>query len=479
MATLKKNFLFNLLLTASKILLPLITFPYVARVLKASGIGLVSLTESTASYAIMLAALGIPVYGIREVSKRRTNQQALNNLFSELFVIHLLISSIVFTCYLLFVIYNEQLGLNSNYFFVGSLMILFNVFSVEWFFQGIEQFKFITIRSLFIKLFQIIAIFLLVKSETDGLLYFTITTGAFILNAMVNFYYSKRFVNLNLNVTWTSILAHLKPLIFIFSSLAFISIFTLMDTILLGILAPSESVGYYATALKISKTPLLLITALGTVLIPRLSLLHAEGNKTEFLVLIKKSIQLVITFSIPILFFILGASKELIYAFAGPGYEQAQFVLVVTSFLCLIIGLSNIFGMQIITTMSKDKYLTFSVLVGSVVSLLLNIILIPILKEKGAAISQLATELVVTILVFYFSKKLINFSMQWFYLFKTILICLPILLFPLLIETITGSQWIVLFTSFVFSVIYYCAIQLFIFRNIYLIELLKMFEIKS
>jgi O-antigen/teichoic acid export membrane protein len=135
--------------------------------------------------------------------------------------------------------------------------------------------------------------------------------------------------------------------------------------------------------------------------------------------------------------------------------------------------------MQIITTMSKDKYLTFSVLVGSVVSLLLNIILIPIFKEKGAAISQLATELVVTILVFYFSKKLINFSMQWFYLFKTILICLPILLFPLLIETITGSQWIVLFTSFVFSVIYYCAIQLFIFKNIYLIELLKMFEIKS
>ena len=128
MATLKKNFLFNLLLTAFKILLPLITFPYVARVLKASGIGLVSLTESTASYAIMFAALGIPIYGIREVSKRRTNQQALNNLFSELFVIHLLISSIVFTCYLLFVIYNKQLGLNSNYFFVGSLMILFNVF---------------------------------------------------------------------------------------------------------------------------------------------------------------------------------------------------------------------------------------------------------------------------------------------------------------------------------------------------------------
>ena len=151
----------------------------------------------------MFAALGIPVYGIREVSKRRTNQQALNNLFSELFVIHLLISSIVFTCYLLFVIYNKQFGLNSNYFFVGSLMILFNVFSVEWFFQGIEQFKFITIRSLFFKLFQIIAIFLLVKSETDGLLYFTITTGAFILNAMVNFYYSKRFVNLNLNVTKT------------------------------------------------------------------------------------------------------------------------------------------------------------------------------------------------------------------------------------------------------------------------------------
>jgi O-antigen/teichoic acid export membrane protein len=207
-------------------------------------------------------------------------------------------------------------------------------------------------------------------------------------------------------------------------------------------------------------------------------LLHAEGNKTEFLILIKKSIQLVITFSIPILFFILGVSKELIYAFAGPGYEQAEFVLVVTSFLCLIIGLSNIFGMQIITPMSKDKYLTFSVLVGSVVSLLLNILLIPIFKEKGAAISLLVTELVVTILVFYFSKKLLNFSMQWVYLFKTIFICLPILLFPFLIENVIDSQWIILLISFVFSAIYYCTIQMFVFKNIFLIELLKMFGIK-
>jgi O-antigen/teichoic acid export membrane protein len=478
LGTLKKNFLFNLLLTASKILLPLITFPYATRVLKPSGIGWVSLTESTAGYAIVFAALGIPVYGIREVSKRRTNQQALNNLFSELFVIHLLISISIFICYLLFVFFNEQFALNSNFFYVGSLMILFNVFSVEWFFQGIEQFKFITIRSLLIKFLQIIAIFLLVKSETDGLLYFSITTGAFILNAMVNFYFSKKFVKLNLNVGWSSVLVHVKPLIFIFSSLAFISIFTLMDTILLGILAPSQSVGYYSTALKISKTPLLLITALGTVLIPKLSLLHAEGNKTEFLILIKKSIQLVITFSIPILFFILGVSKELIYAFAGPGYEQAEFVLVVTSFLCLIIGLSNIFGMQIITPMSKDKYLTFSVLVGSVVSLLLNILLIPIFKEKGAAISLLVTELVVTILVFYFSKKLLNFSMQWVYLFKTIFICLPILLFPLLIENVIDSQWIILLISFVFTAIYYCTMQMFVFKNIFLIELLKMFGIK-
>ncbi len=459
--------------------MPLITFPYVARVLKPSGIGLVSLTESTAGYAVMFAALGIPIYGIREVSKQRANQHALNKLFSELFIIHTIVSFLVFCLYILFISYNEKFVLHENYFYVGSLMILFNVFSIEWFFQGIEQFKFITLRSLFIKLIQITAIFLMVKNETDGLLYFSITTGAYILNALVNFFYSQKFVKLNLYVDWKGVLNHVKPLIYIFSSLAFISIYTLMDTILLGILAPSESVGFYATALKISKTPLLLITALGTVLVPKLSLMHAEGNEIDFISLIKKSIQLVITFSIPILFFILGVSKELIYAFAGPNYNQAQFVLVVTSFLCLIVGLSNVFGMQIITPMSKDRYLTYSVLAGSVVSLLLNIILIPILKEKGAAISHLITEVVVTTMVFYFSKKLLNYSMEWRYLFKTMLISLPILLFPLLAENIFNSQWVILTLSIVFTLIYYFVVQLWVFKNVFLIELLTLLRIKT
>ena len=207
--------------------------------------------------------------------------------------------------------------------------------------------------------------------------------------------------------------------------------------------------------------------------------MHAEGNEIDFISLIKKSIQLVITFSIPILFFILGVSKELIYAFAGPNYNQAQFVLVVTSFLCLIVGLSNVFGMQIITPMSKDRYLTYSVLAGSVVSLLLNIILIPILKEKGAAISHLITEVVVTSMVFYFSKKLLNYSMEWRYLFKTMLISLPILLFPLLVENILNSQWVILIISIVFTLIYYFVVQLWVFKNVFLIELLTLLRIKT
>jgi O-antigen/teichoic acid export membrane protein len=457
--------------------MPLITFPYVARILRPNGIGLVSLTESTAGYAIMFAALGIPIYGIREVSKCRSNQLALNTLFSELFIIHGLLSLLVFGLYLLLVFNYNLFSLNAHYYFIGSLMILFNVFSVEWFFQGIEQFRFITIRSLLIKIIQITAIFVFVKKETDAILYFSITTCAYMLNAAVNFYYSKKFVQLNFKVVWSNLFNHLKPLLFIFSSLAFISVYTLMDTILLGILAPSESVGYYATALKISKTPLLLITALGTVLIPKLSLMHAEGNEQEFISLIKKSIQLVITFSVPVLFFILGASKEIIYAFAGPNYEKAQFVLIITSFLCLIIGLSNVFGMQVITPKSKDKYLTISVLAGSLISLVLNLVLIPVWKEKGAAISQLITELVVTIMVFYFSKKILKYSMEWMYLFKTASISLPILLFPFIAENFIESQWVILIASIVFTMVYYFIVQLKLFKNIYLIELLNLMKI--
>ena len=452
----------------------MITFPYVARVLHPEGIGIVSLTESTVGYAIMFAALGIPIYGIREVSKYRQDQVALNKLFSELFVIHLFLSFIIFIGYLALIIFNKEFAANANFYFVGSLMILLNVFSIEWFFQGIEQFQFITIRSLLIKVVQIIAIFIFVTSKQDGLLYFIITTVTFGLNAFVNFFYSRKFVKFDFFINLGHLKKHIKPLSFIFSSLAFISIYTLMDTILLGLMSTHESVGYYATALKISKTPLLLITALGTVLIPKLSVMHAEGNEAAFLKLIKQSIQLVVTFSIPVLFFILSASKQIIYAFAGPHYEQAQFVLVVTSFLCLIIGLSNVFGMQILTTKAKDKYLTYSVLIGSIVSLFLNLLLIPIYQEKGAAISQLATELAVTIMVFYFSKTVLKFKMEWQYLFTTILISSPIIVFPFLVSLYNNNNWIVLTISAAFSSIYYFIVQLKVFKNIYLIELLKL-----
>ncbi len=232
-----------------------------------------------------------------------------------------------------------------------------------------------------------------------------------------------------------------------------------------------RTVGLYTTGLKVSRIPMLFIGALGVVLIPKLSEHFHNERLDDFKSLIDKSIKFVITFSIPTLFLLLSLSDSIIVSFAGPNFIQAASVLKILSLLSLLIGLSNIFGLQILTPMGKDRYLTFSVLIGMVISLGLNLILIPIYKEKGAAFSNIIAETAVTIATIFFASKFIKLIIDWEFVLKTIISAIPLFFIPIFVSHYVISDLLLIIITIVLCGIYFVPIQLFVVKNELFIDL--------
>jgi O-antigen/teichoic acid export membrane protein len=471
LSSVQKNFIYNALLSLSQVVFPLITFPYVARVILPSGIGQVAFVESICRYAILFAALGIPIYGVREVAKLKNEGDKLNKLFTELIVIHFVITIVILGLFLMIIFFIPALYDNIEFYLFGAMWVLSNVFMVEWYFQGIGKFRFITVRNVIIKTIFTILIFFVIKEKDDVVIYFFLLVLTLIVNAVVNFINAFRNISFDFTVSLNSLKRHFKPLLFIFSSIAFISIYTLMDTIMLGFMTDEKAVGFYSTGLKVSRIPMMFVGALGVVLIPKLSEHFHSGNDEEFKRLINKSINFVITSSVPIAFVLFSLSDSIIITFAGIDFIESGTVLQILSVLSLLIGLSNVFGLQVLTPMGKDKYLTYSVLIGMIISLSLNFILIPIYKEIGAAFSNVVAEIAVTIATIYFAMRFIKLKIDYGFIWKTVVFSIPLLFIATLVSRYFAESIVIIISTVIFSFIYYIPIQLYLVKNELLIEI--------
>lgn len=198
MNSIKKNFFFSTFLTISNYVFPLITYPYVSRVLQVERIGLCNFVDSIINYFILFSMLGISTYGIREIAKNKSDKTKLNQTFYDLISINILMS--ILLCFILFISlnYSETLSQNKQLVYIGICKLLLNTFLVEWFYKGIENFKYITIRSFIVKCLYVIAIFVLVKEQKDYYIYYAITVGMVVVNAFCNIFYLRNFISLKL-----------------------------------------------------------------------------------------------------------------------------------------------------------------------------------------------------------------------------------------------------------------------------------------
>lgn len=412
-----KNYIYNVSYQVLALITPLITTPYLSRVLEADGIGIYSFTAAVVSYFNMFAALGTLTYGNREISYLQDDRKARSKMFWEIELLSLITTSICAIVYILFVIFGAG---NNQLFFAIQIFTLLTVgVDIVWLFQGMEEFGKIVVRNIIFKIINIVYIFVVVQTKDD--LIFHIGGNAILtfLSHLSLWVYLPKYVD---KPEWKELrpLRHLKGTFILFLPTVAMSIYTILDKTMIGIFSTSYENGYYEQALNLAKTVLTLVTSLGAVMIPRMGYHYNRGEHTEVKNLVYQSYRFVWFLGIPISFGLMGIASNVVPWFYGDGYEKLTTLLPILSLLIPIIGLSNVTGIQYLVTTKRENLLTRSVCVGAVTNFICNLILIPSFGSIGAAVASVIAEGVITGVQFIMLRKELSFikvvSSSWKYL---------------------------------------------------------------
>ena len=430
--SIKFNFLMNIILTVSNVLFPLITFPYIARVILPIGNGKIAFCTSVISYFTMIAMVGIPTYGIREVAKVRDDKDKLTKTVYELLLISLITTIFSLLILIILIFYIPKFNAEKQLFFINAIGIFLNTIGVNWLYSGLEQYKYITIRSLVFKILSVIAMFLLVKNPEDYIVYGAISVFATGGSNVLNFLNLRKFINVKYNGE-LEFRKHIKPIMVFFATVLATSIYVNLDTVMIGFINGNFEVGLYSTSLKIRSVVLSIVTALGTVLMPRLSYYVENGLYDDFKKVVAKCFNFITLLSVPLCMFIFIYSKNCIEFIAGEEYVMATMSLKIVIFTVIIVGYSNLTGIQILTPFGKENQLLKSIIYGAIVDFVLNLIFIPIFKSNGAAFATLIAELTVLIAQMIYLKDFLttikNLVKIKRYLFFTLIATLVTLVF--------------------------------------------------
>ena len=391
--SLKKNIIYSSILTAANYIFPLITYPYVSRVLGVDNIGACNFVDSVINYFILFSMLGISTVGIREISQARSDREKLNQTFSRLFTINTVSTTAVLLVLLVSMFTVPQLRENSHLMWIGVLKLISNYLLIEWLYKGLEEFKYITSRTVLVKCLYVAAVFLFIKSPADTTIYYMLLTLMITGNALINIVHSRKYVSYSLSLQKSSPLFKAIVILGIYAFLT--SMYTTFNVVYLGFECGDTEVGYYATSTKIYRMILSVFTAVTGVMMPRLASLLSESKFGTFRSLLKKSFGILFVIFIPTSLAIGIFAPQIIHLIAGAGYEGAIMPLRIISPLLLIIGLEQIIIIQGLMPMKKDKEVLINSAAGALTGIITNLILVPEYGATGAAISWFAAECVV------------------------------------------------------------------------------------
>lgn len=399
----KKNFGYNLILTFCNYLFPLLTYPYVSRVLGVSNIGVCNFVDSIVNYFILFSMLGVGSYGVREIARCKDNVDKRNEVFSNLFLINIFMAIVSIVLLIICTFSIPQL-LNYRFFLgVGVVKIIFNLFLIEWFFQGIQQFKFITIRSVIVRCLYVAFVFMFVKSQDDTIIYYLLTCLTIVINALFNWYYSRKFKSFSLNKIYLGF--YIKPIIVFGYYRILTSMYTTFNTTFLGFSNGDIEVGYFSTATKLYGIIMGVFTAFTTVMIPHVSQMLQEGNREKVQELLNITILVLIIISLPIIILCELLAPLIILLIAGPGYEGAIIPFRIVILLLLVIGMEQIIVQQFLMASNSNKSIFQVSTYGAIVGLFLNFLITPRLGAIGSSISWGCSEIVVLIVSLILIKK--------------------------------------------------------------------------
>lgn len=404
----KVNYILNLINTGTQMLFPLITFPYVCRVIEADGIGQINFFQSIISYISLFTCLGIPMYAIREIARDRSDVVQMNRTAMEILLLHSMLTLVGYAIVAILCLTVPQIQVNIPLFLILSLTIFFTAIGCEWFYQGIEDFKYITIRGLIIKTVSVVLLFIFVKSKTDLLYYGCYTVFGVLGGNIFNFFRLRKYIHReNIIFSELHIKRHIKPVLKVFSFSVVTSIYLQLNTVLLGFLKNALAVGYFAAATKVMQMLLTMSACLGSVMMPRASHLIAENKEDEFNRLIQKSYDFTLAIALPMTIGLIFCAPSLITALCGVKFEHSILPSQIIAPIILMVAISNVFGIQVLFPKGKINIVTLCCGIGAVADLILNLCLIPIFSYIGTSIAYLGAEVATTVSMYFIGRKYI------------------------------------------------------------------------
>lgn len=458
-----QNSVYNVIYKLLDALFPLVSAAYLGRVLLSDGVGKVAYAQNIAQYFVLAASLGIPNYGIREIARRRKNEEQTTELFSSLFFINLFSTLICTVLYYALVLNLPYFSSRRGISLVAGLLIVFNAFNVDWFYQGQEAFKYIAIRSFVVKVISLVAIFAFIRDSGDYVRYMLVivlTTGT---NYMINMLRLKQF---GIRLTWRgiNILPHMKPIFIMLGTTVAIELYTMLDTTMLGLLCDESSVGYYTNAMKVVKIIITVITAIGGTLLPHLSQYHMEGDDEACGRIVSRVFEIMLFLFLPCCVGLMLTADDLMVVMFGESFAPAGVTLRIAALLTLALGFSNLFGTQVLLTFGEEKKLLFCTIVGAVSNVCLNFFLIPEFSQNGAAVASVISEALVTVCCVCFSRRHIQVQLRDGYLVKTVTAAAFMSILTWFVMRLVNGELLQLAAAVVTGVISYCVLCI-VLRN--------------
>lgn len=453
------NAFLNLIKTMCSVVFPLITFPYISRILGVNNLGIFNFSSSIISYFTLIAGLGINTYAIREGAKIRDDREKLSEFSSEVFTINF-ISTIIsylllFLCILLF----DKLKVNYIITAVLSLSILFTTVGCEWIYNIFEDFKYITLRSILFQLISLIMLFLFVRNKDDLLVYTIITVIASSGANIVNMITRRKYVDIKFRFS-KKMWHHLMPVLILFANSVATTVYINSDITILGIISGDYFTGLYSVSTKVYTLVKTMIGSIIIVSIPRLAAYIGSKQTKEYQVNGNKIFNTVLTFCVPAMVGVFCLSKEIIMVLSGVEFINASVSLKILSFSLICSIVSWYYTSCVLIPCNKEKIVLFATTCAAIINVVLNIILIPFFNINAAAFTTMIAELTSAIICFYFGREYFILKIKPKNVSSIIIGSIGILLVCYLMKMFLTSDIIIIISAVIVSFIVYFVILL-------------------
>lgn len=448
----RNNLLYSTLLTFSTYLVPLLVFPYISRVLGVEHIGAIDTVDSIIDYCVLFSMMGMSTLGIREVARHKDNHTELNQTFNNLFCLNTISTGCIFMALCLAIWLLPCLHQSTRLLTIGTIKLIANLFWIEWFYRGLEEFRYITLRSIAVRVLFIFSVFLCVTTSTDYITYYALFVGVVVLNAICNWSYKRRWVSLSFR--HLNLQQYAKPFLFLGLFAILSAIYTKLSTPLLSMICGNEEAGYYSTATRMYQVIIALIASLINVLVPRMSVLIKEGNMQAIHHLYQKAFQMLFFFAIPIIIYIEVFAPNILAIFAGSGFEKAAWPMRIVIIQTLFIGAEQILILQLLIPLRQDKAIVISGMCGVLTWMTMSYIFVPTWHSIGTAIVWVISEIVVLCCAMLKVRQVLKYTFPWIQLVRTCLYSIPYGIMGIFIWKITESSLLRISVSAITFLIY-------------------------